>query len=154
MRLYLDCEFDGFGGDLISIALTGADGREFYWARDDAGVRTRDKWVRENVLPILDVEGAKPSLTGDFKPKLEMATALQVFLQPYAEVEVIADWPEDIRHFCDLMITGPGERIDTPPISFEIVRIDAYPTTLPGAVQHNALWDARAIKHAMTATTV
>jgi hypothetical protein len=37
-----------------------------------------------------------------------------------------------------------------PSIKFEMHRVDAYPTTLPGAVQHNAYWDAMALRHKLT----
>ena len=30
MNIYIDCEFNGFGGKLISMALCADDGREFY----------------------------------------------------------------------------------------------------------------------------
>ncbi len=33
---------------------------------------------------------------------------------------------------------------------FEMHRVDAYPTMLPGAVQHNAYWDAMALRHKLT----
>jgi hypothetical protein len=55
---------------------------------------------------------------------------------------LVADWPEDIQHFCELLITGPGLRLDTPPLTIEIRRdLDAV-----SALPHNALEDARAIK--------
>lgn len=34
-----------------------------------------------------------------------------------------------------------------PHLTFEVIRVDAYPTTLEGAVQHNAWWDAMALRH-------
>lgn len=60
---------------------------------------------------------------------------------------LFADWPDDIRYFCQALITAPGEMVNIPRLTFHIVRVDAYPTTLEGAVQHNALWDARALCH-------
>ena len=48
---------------------------------------------------------------------------------------------------CGALITGPGEMVAIPRLKFELERVDAYPTTLEGAIQHNALWDARALKH-------
>jgi hypothetical protein len=60
---------------------------------------------------------------------------------PQLFMKIIADWPEDIKHFCDALITGPGLRLDTPPLTMEIRRdIDAV-----SAVPHNALEDARGI---------
>lgn len=39
---------------------------------------------------------------------------------------------------------------DMPPLRFEVSNLDAYPTDLPGAVQHNAWWDAMALRHLLT----
>lgn len=36
--------------------------------------------------------------------------------------------------------------VNIPALTFEIFRVDSYPTELPEAVQHNALWDARALR--------
>lgn len=143
MDYYLDTEFDGFGGEILSLALVREDGEEFYWASYRAATPVNDPWVQENVIPIIDVEGARVTHTGP------IARALQYAVGAVDNVHVIADWPDDIAYFCQAMITEPGCRIDTPPLTFEILRIDAYPTELEGAVQHNALWDARALKHAV-----
>ena len=37
-----------------------------------------------------------------------------------------------------------------PGFSASCVRVDAYPTDLPGAVRHNAWWDAMALKHLLS----
>jgi len=68
---------------------------------------------------------------------------LQAFLGRYTSVHVIADWPEDIKHFCDALITGPGMRLNTPPLTMTIMRFDSV-SELP----HNALADARGIMDA------
>ena len=53
MSLYLDTEFNGFGGELVSMGIaTGASGNHFYEVLPHP-----DKWhpwVAENVVPILD----------------------------------------------------------------------------------------------------
>ena len=43
--------------------------------------------------------------------------------------------------------------VNIPHLSFEVHRVDAYPTALPGAVQHNAWWDAMALRHLLTQPT-
>ena len=145
MNFYLDCEFDGWMGPLISLALVREDGEEFYWAIGDNEGRVKDPWVRENVLPILRVEGAEPNHVNG------LAEGIQRFVGCVENVHIIADWPDDIAYFCRAMIVGAGQRIDTPPLTFEVRRVDAYPTKLTGAVRHNALWDARALKAALAA---
>lgn len=139
-RYFLDTEFNEFGGDLISLALVGEDGSELYLATacDNPGA-----WVKENVLPIVKCEGAKPINIG---PK-DFGHAIAWFLQHDKVPTIIADWPDDIRYFCQAIITAPGEMVAIRRLQFQMLRIDAYPTELPGAVQHNALWDARALRH-------
>lgn len=130
MRLFLDCEFNEFKGDLISMALVAEDGREWY---EVVPCRAPGAWVKENVIPIL----GKTPVTFQ-----EMQAGLQVFLgQFYAGVHIVADWPEDIAHFCNALITGPGLRLNTPPLTLEVLRIDAESET-----PHNALADARGIR--------
>lgn len=131
MKLFIDCEWNSFGGDLISMALCAEDGAEFY---EVVGCENPTPWVAEHVMPVLD----KSSITKD-----EFQERLRVFLSDYSVVTIIADWPEDIAMFCKWLITGPGARINTPILNFSIFRIDAESER-----PHNALWDARGIlKH-------
>lgn len=37
-----------------------------------------------------------------------------------------------------------------PRMTFEVHNVDCYPTTMKGAVQHNAWWDAMALRHTLT----
>lgn len=133
MKLFLDCEFNEFKGDLISMALVAEDGREWYEVVpcDNPGA-----WVAKNVMPIL----GKPALPD----KAALTSSLFIFLRQFDTIHVVADWPEDIAHFCEALIVGPGYRIDTPPLTMEVLRIDA-----PSALPHNALADARGIRGAL-----
>ena len=47
---YLDCEFNGYKGDLISLALVIDDDNYFY---EVLGCPNPVSWVAENVMPIL-----------------------------------------------------------------------------------------------------
>lgn len=140
MRYFLDTEFNEYRGELISLALVSEDGnRELYLAAPCAAPKP---WVREHVMPIIECAGARP-----FRIELDrFQLALDAFFNGDDDITIIADWPDDIRYFCEAIIVGPGQMIDIS-ARFEIHRVDAYPTTLVGAVQHNALWDARALRH-------
>lgn len=132
MNLYIDCEFNGYQGRLISMALVpeGYFRSEFYEVLECSNPV---RWVSENVMPILY---RKPIDRAEFQ------TRLQRYLAQYDAIHVIADWPEDIKYFCEWLITGPGERIGTPKLSMEIRRdLDA-----DSEIPHNALYDARAIR--------
>lgn len=144
MRYFLDTEFNGFGGQLISIALVSDDNRELYIS---TACRDPMTWVKENVLPIVKCQGADPI---DINPD-QFGHAIAMFLHGDKMPVIIADWPDDIRYFCQAIVTGPGEMVNISRLLFQILRIDSYPSDLPGAVQHNALWDARALRHVFTA---
>jgi hypothetical protein len=128
MKLFLDCEFNEFKGELISMALVAEDGQEFY---EVLACPSPGPWVKEHVIPILN----RNPVTFDIFQWL-----LQEFLMRFDRIHIVADWPEDIKHFCDSLITGPGVRLNTPPLTMSIHRFDAE-STLP----HNALHDARGI---------
>lgn len=132
MKLFLDCEFNEFQGDLISMALVSEDGREWY---EVVPCENPGEWVAQNVMPIL----GKPSVSIQ-----QMQASLAHWLAQFDAVHIVADWPEDISHFCRALITGPGMRLNTPPLTMEVLRIDAA-SSLP----HNALYDARGIRAAI-----
>lgn len=144
MKYYLDTEFNGYLGELISLALVAEDGRELYLSNLDR-LENNVEWVRDNVIPILFAPGAEP-IPSDAE---QIGHLISKFMAHDSHPHVVVDWPDDIKYFCEAIITGPGEMIAVPRLQFELVRIDSYPTKLPGAVQHNALWDARALQFAI-----
>lgn len=157
MRYYLDTEFNGYGGDLISLALVREDGESIYIVvvQKKPGMvfvngGNCDSWVRDNVLPILMTPG---QIAPQEAYMDEVGPLVAGFLAGDPAPVVVADWPDDIRYFCEAAITGPGTMIDVPSLSFEVHRVDAYPTDLEGAVQHNAWWDAMALRHLLTERT-
>lgn len=134
MNLFLDTEFNGFGGELISIALVDEKGRSFYAS---IGCNEPTEWVAENVMPKLP-------------PKTSQAMArrnLELWLGAYPSIHIVADWPEDISHFCGLLITGAGMCMTTPPITMQIVR----GLEIDSADAHCALADAQALRLACMA---
>lgn len=137
MKYYLDTEFDG--GGLISLALVSEAGREMYLATK---CENPGGWVKENVLPIVKCEGATPYMCD---PEL-FGPLIAFYMQSDTDPVIVADWPDDIKYLCQALITGPGTMVDIPRLTFKLERVDAYPSRLAGAVQHNALWDARALR--------
>lgn len=137
MRLFIDCEFNEFGGDLISMALVAEDGREWYGELPCPAPRS---WVAEHVIPLLT--GPIFASTPDFQRSLFR------FLADFDNIHVVADWPEDIAHFMRIVISGPGMRYDTPPLTCEVLRVDA-----DSDVPHHALHDARGLRAHIVALT-
>lgn len=130
--LYIDTEFNGYQGDLISVAIVDRASGTFYAS---LGCPMPVEWVAKHVMPALSI----PAISLD-----DLQGHLRRFLSRYPDgIHVVADWPEDIAHFCQLLIMGPGQRIDTPPLTME-VRRDLH--TEHSRVPHNALHDAIAMR--------
>lgn len=135
MRIAIDCEWNSFGGSLISMALVPVTGEPFYEVveYDPLVDGEIDPWVAENVIPKLDRAPI---------PYTEFQRRLSVFLNQFPLcVHIVADWPEDIERFCRALITGPGERLSTPSLTMEVVRVDTESSN-----PHNALADATALR--------
>jgi hypothetical protein len=135
MKIFIDCEFNEFGGDLISMALVAEDGQEFYEVLNLENDEKYGSWVFANVVPWLNKDPITKQL---FQQKLWM------FINQWEEIHIIADWPDDIKYFCASLITGPGMCINTP--LKMTMQIDRELTTESSSILHNALEDARAIR--------
>jgi hypothetical protein len=131
--LWLDTEFNGFGGELISLALVGEEGESVYFALP---CDHPAEWVAKNVMPAL---GIAPST------RRSAQAAVRLFLHQFSRITIVANWPEDIKHFCAFMVDGPAECLATPPLTFEL-RTDLGGTAKTSAEPHNALQDAIALR--------
>ena len=143
MRYFLDTEFNGFGGDLLSLALVPEDGADEFYIILNCEVGLLP-WVEQNVVPFLDHVPASLQL-----PRLsrrDAAIGVSHYLAMDPEPLILADWPEDISQFCNLLMTGPGEMVPIPPLSFQLLPLGGFSTAANSAVPHNALHDARALK--------
>jgi hypothetical protein len=155
LRYFLDTEYNGWGGALISLALVPGDGgQEFYVTLDWSG--QIESWVELNVIPYLD---AVPEML--ISPRLSRADAARelsawlireheaqslVHYPDSVELEVVADWPEDLSQICNLLTVGPGQMVDIPPITFRLIQVPGFSTAANSKVPHNALHDARALR--------
>lgn len=145
MRYFLDTEFNGFGGALLSLALVPDDGEEFYVTLQCAD--PLHSWVERHVLPYLD--SVPFGLQSPRLPHADAAQALAAYLAPDPEPELVADWPDDIAYFCRLLTPGPGLMPPVPPLTFRLVPLPGFSTANNSAVPHNALHDARALREHM-----
>lgn len=148
MPYFLDTEFNGFGGALLSLALVPEDGEEFYVTLDCADPIF--PWVERNVVPYLDTVPV-----GLVSPRLSRraaADALSAYLAADLAPELVADWPEDITQFCALLMTGPGTMVPVPPLTFRLVPLQGFSPAVNSAVPHNALHDARSLRDHFAST--
>jgi hypothetical protein len=142
LRYFLDTEFNGFGGVLLSLALVREDGPSLYLIYESPP--DLDPWVRRHIIPKLPTipPGVQPQRVG----QVSGARALAAFLDGDADPKVIADWPDDVRLFCQALMLGPGSTVPIDRLTFMILRVEPYPTDVEGAVEHNAVWDAMALR--------
>ncbi len=138
MNLFIDGEWNSYKGALISFAIVGSDGREFYEElvmEDEV-----HPWVQQNVMPHL----------GQEKVTYEVfQSRLRQFLDGIPEDVVpcvISDWPEDVEQFCRALVVGPGEVSVYRPIGF-MCAMGKFKHA-KSAVPHHALWDARGNREA------
>ena len=142
MRYFLDTEFNGFGGALLSVALVPEYGEEFYATLALEGDAL--PWVERNVVPFLD--HVPQALQSPRLSRRDAAIELSHYLSVDPAPVIVADWPEDISQFCNLLMTGPGEMVPVPALAFELIPLGGFSTAANSAVPHNALHDARALK--------
>jgi hypothetical protein len=143
MRYFLDTEFNGFGGALISLALVPEFGDQEFYAvvsLEEAPI----PWVAQHVLPYL--AKVPPGLNADPIPHAQVARELAFYLHQDGEPLIVADWPDDIAYFCKLLMTGPGQMVSTGQLRFLFLDNTGFSTAENSHVPHNALHDARALR--------
>jgi len=144
MRYFLDTEYNGFGGALLSLALVPEDGGdEFYVTLEcDAPL---DPWVERHVVPFLDM--VPEGLVSPRLSRTAAAGALAAWLAHDEAPDIVADWPEDLAQLSMLLVTGPGLMVPMPPLSLHFVPLHGFSTAANSVVPHNALHDARALRN-------
>ena len=142
MRYFLDTEFNGFSGALLSLALVPIDGEEFYVTLECG--EPLHAWVERNVIPFLD--HVPVGLVSPRLKRADAAMAVSAYLAADPEPELIADWPEDFTQFCSLLMTGPGQMVPIPTLTLRLVPLPGFSTAANSAVPHNSLHDARSLR--------
>jgi hypothetical protein len=131
-RLYIDTEFNGFGGQLMSMALVSDDGREWYQVLPlPANI---EGWVAVNVVPIL---GKAPMKHDEFR------LSLRVFLSQFDNPTICADWYTDIAWFFTLF--AGRDHTESWAYPCQAALLGNVPDLKP-EIPHNALSDARALR--------
>tara|TARA_B100000678_G_scaffold270885_1_gene259150 strand:- start:459 stop:965 length:507 start_codon:yes stop_codon:yes gene_type:complete len=135
MRYYIDTEFNGTGGQLLSIALVREDGASFYEVLHAHELIV--PWVSEHVVPHFDQEPVD---------RMRAIKKLQKYLRKDSGPHVfIADWPEDLVHFNTMLLRGHGKRNDPFQYACLLLNLPGFDTARASEVPHNALADARAL---------
>lgn len=143
MRYFLDTEFNGFGGGLISVALVPEHGdQELYISLPLPDVL--EPWVAQNVVPYLRL--VPPGVDHELD-RVAAADLVAAYLAGDDDPLIIADWPEDLAHFCALLVTGPGRMAGVDfGLRLELINAAGFSAAANSRVPHNALHDARALR--------
>ena len=134
MRYFLDCEFNGFDGPLIAIALVpeGEGLGDFYVVLP---CHRPLRWVQEHVMPKLGAPA---------QSRADVVAALAAYLATDAEPVLVADWPEDIAHAAGLLVFKGRRMVQH--VRFDLINLPGFDTASMSAMPHNALADARALR--------
>jgi hypothetical protein len=129
MPLYLDTEFNGFGGQLISLAIASPCGD--HWYRSLPLPDQIHPWVAEHVVPLIDREPDTPAA---------FRASLWDYLKKHEGKTIIADWPADFAHLmaCCCEDNGISPRLE---IDMQLIISGEIKPEIP----HNALSDAVAL---------
>ena len=135
---YIDCEFDGHAGPLLSIALVPNKGPALYVRTD---VEPKDPWVIQNVMPYIDQHKAQASACVEEE---FVGSVIRSYIGQVSEFSIVADSPVDIWRFCKVLSTNSQGWQNTiyDRIYFEVINQE-YPAL---GVKHNAYWDAYSLK--------
>ena len=142
LRYFLDTEYNGWGGALLSLALVPDEGEELYLTLDWSG--PLEEWVERNVVPYLDT--VPEVLVSPRLCRVDAAGAIAHYLAGDPEPLIVADWPEDIAYFNALLVTGPGAMAEVRGLTFRFMPLAGFSTAANSKVPHNALHDARSLR--------
>ena len=142
LRYFLDTEYNGWGGALLSLALVPEEGEELYITLDWDGAL--EDWVERNVVPYLDT--VSEALVSPRMSRPDAARTLAHYLAGDPDPLIVADWPEDIAQLSNLLVTGPGIMAEVPALTFRFLPLSGFSTAANSKVPHNALHDARALR--------
>jgi hypothetical protein len=142
LRYFLDTEYNGWGGALLSLALVPDEGEELYLTLDFEN--PLEPWVERHVVPYLDM--VSDNLVSPRMSRADAARTVAHYLAGDPDPLIVADWPEDIAQFSMLLVTGPGIVADVPGLTFRFMPLIGFSTAANSRVPHNALHDARALR--------
>jgi len=142
MRYFLDTEYNGWGGALLSLALVPEDGEELYLTLDWDGAL--EPWVERHVIPYLDM--VPENLVSPRMSRADAARTISHYLAGDPDPLILADWPEDIALFNALLVTAPGSMAEVSTLKFQFMPLTGFSTAANSKVPHNALHDARALR--------
>lgn len=133
MQAFIDCEFNGGHGELISMAIVSEDGQRVFYEVVEHKAPT-EEWVAEHVMPILN----KPAI-----PMAAFKERLKKFLDAFPKLTLIADHAADLFYFTQVIIGAEGWMM----VEYQLdLRVDPAISAKKSTQKHNALEDAKALR--------
>lgn len=139
MKLYLDTEFNGHGGALISMAFAPTEGAGWYGVIHEDGVWLEEHyhpWVWENVIP--ELFAIKPTVFGS---RAVVRASLREYLVARQGCIIYADWPADFSHLMDMLVGPSHDKAFVFDIGMQLLKDSSPQPDFP----HNAMSDAIAL---------
>lgn len=138
--MFLDCEFNGHNGRLISMAMvSNLTGKEFYEVLHIPHDEYIHPWVITNVMPILN----KPAISEE-----EFRSKFTDYMLKHSGEPVVADSPADFRYLLDYM-HQIDEKNRYRYLSIELIMMFVVPDRTKywphNPQEHNALSDAKTL---------
>jgi hypothetical protein len=136
MRYFVDAEFNGFGGELISLAAVPESSvrPHFYEA---IGCQRPSLWVRTQLLPVLQI---KPKSRG------EVAHLFASYLESDPEPLIVSDCAESVAHAALLLTDHSGARLMPARVRFELLPASDFSAQAVSELPFNAYRDALALR--------
>jgi hypothetical protein len=132
MALYLDTEFNGYKGELISVGIWNpVTKRHFYEERNI-------NWIYKDLTEFV-TKYVRPKLSDI--PNEFLQNDLVTYLTKHEGETIYADWPEDFIHLLYMCCGNMGIKYISQ-LKMELITTpDNYISKKP----HHALWDAEAL---------
>ena len=146
-RLFLDCEFNSFGGELISFGIVPEDSSidELYIVLVEE--RPPTEWVARHVIPALN--------TNERWERLDAARHLARYLAAIDNPVLVADWVEDLSQIISLAVITPGKMVAMPSgVMYQYIHCPNFKTAQHSKIPHNALEDARSLRDHIVGTAI
>lgn len=149
VQYFLDTEFDGHDGPLLSLALVPADPARpaLYLTTELAAYPDKlTPWVRENVYPKLELVLPRTVHYHTHLTREDVAYQISLYLYGQVSVGIIAGWSQDIEQFMRAVRPSAGRQARLPPIlSTALIQPIGLNEPLPEE-RHNAYFDAKALR--------
>lgn len=149
VQLFLDTEFDGHDGPLLSLALVPLNPKHpalYITTELAAHPEQLSEWVREHVYPKLELELPKTTHYHTHLSREDVAYQISMYLFGLVSVGIIADWSQDIEQLMRAVRLSPGRQVRLPPLfSTTLIQQSAIIEALPDK-RHNAYHDAKALR--------